>query len=91
MKNETNMKIAKKYQPFIHEIWYEGEDGYWANLLECCICGDTECHYVHEWTQKEFLTSLRSIRVMSEDEYINRFGVGLLEHYHRTLNELKSK
>lgn len=88
MRNETNMKIAKKYQPFIREIWYEGEDGYWASLKECCICDDTESHYVHEDTQKRFLKSLQSIRIMGEKEYRNHFGLDLLDRYHDDLIDL---
>lgn len=91
MTNTTKMRIPKKYEPFINEVWYEGEDGYWGDLIECCICDATECHYIHEDTQKDFLKSVRlSIRVIdNEDEYVARFGVTDLEHYRRELNELK--
>lgn len=90
MKNSTNIKIPKKYQPYITEVWYEGqEDGYWADLLECCICDDTETHFVHEWTQKDFLKSLQSIRLLTEEQYINHFGDDDIEDFRKDLESLK--
>lgn len=92
MKNSTNIKIPKKYEKYILEVWYEGtEDGYWANLLECCICNDTDCHYVHEWTQKDFLKSLQSISVMDEKRYISVFGDDNLKDYYNDLKLLENK
>lgn len=88
MKNLTNIKIPKKYQPYITEVWYERDDGYWADLIECCICRDTDCHFVHEDTVKEFLRSLQSIEVMSEDRYINHFGPDNLEDYRKSIESL---
>ena len=91
MTNKTNMRIPKKYEKFISEVWYEGQDdGYWADLLECCICDDTESHYVHEWTQKDFLKSLQSIKVASVDEYISHFGEDNLDDYYADLKRLES-
>ena len=93
MKNETNIRIPKKYEKYIIEVWSEQGtgDGYWANLIECCMCWDTECHYVHEWTVKDFLKSLQSIDVIDEDVYTSHFGTDWIEEYHRSLKELNEK
>ena len=86
MNNKTKIKIPKKYEKYIIEVWYEGEDdGYWANLYECCLCEDTDSHLVHEWTQKDFLRSLRSIRIMEEKEYISLFSDDNIESYYEDL------
>lgn len=86
MKNSTNIRIPKKYENVIVDVWYEGrEDGYWADIKECCICDDTECHWVHEWTVKDFLKSLQSIRIISEEEQIDRFGDRLLKYFREDL------
>lgn len=88
MNNSTNIRILKKYEKYITEVWYEGDDGYWADLIECCICDDTECHYVHEDTVKEFLKSLQNIRVLNEKEYIYYFGNDLIDDYKRDIELL---
>lgn len=93
MKNSTNIKIPKKYQKYIREVWSEKDtgDGYWADLLECCICWDTECHYVHEWSVKDFLKSLQSIDVMDEKTYTDHFGTDWLEGYYEDLALLRKE
>lgn len=90
MKNNTNIRIPKKYENVITEVWSEISmgDGYWASLKECCICDDTECHWVHEDTVKEFLHSLKSIRIISIEEQIDRFGDDLLDEYREDLATL---
>ena len=90
MKNSTKIKIPKKYEKFIEEVWYEGrDDGYWVELLECCVCDDNECHYIHEYTQKDILKSLQSIRVMDEKEYLHMFGDDELNVYYEDLKKLE--
>jgi hypothetical protein len=93
MVNTTNIRIPKKYEKYIDEVWSEQEngDGYWANLIECCICEDTDCHYVHEWTVKDFLKSLQSISVMDEETYISHFGTDCIESYHNDLELLRKE
>lgn len=93
MKNTTNIRIPKKYEKYITEVWSEQDtgDGYWAGLIECCMCWDTECHFVHEWTVKDFLKSLQNIDVIDEDVYTSHFGTDLLEQYHESLKELNEK
>lgn len=89
MKNNTNIRIPKKYENVITEVWYEGrEDGYWASLKECCLCEDTECHWVHEWTVKDFLKSLKSIRIMTIGEQIDRFSDDRLDEYREDLSTI---
>lgn len=62
MINNTNIKIPKKYNEMIEEIYYEGkEDGYWCVLKEGFISTDSECGTIHEWTVKDLLASLKSI------------------------------
>jgi hypothetical protein len=93
MKNSTNIKIPKKYQKYIIEVWSEQDtgDGYWADLIECCMCWDTECHFVHEWTVKDFLKSLQNIDVIDEDVYISHFGTDCIESYHKDLELLRKE
>ena len=93
MKNTTKVRVPKKYENVIEEVWYEGrEDGYWASLKECCICWDTECHFVHEWNVKDFLQSLKSIEIMSEEEkYVYLFGDMDLDNYKTDLATLTEK
>lgn len=90
MKNSTTIKIPKKYEKYIVEVWYEGtDDGYWAELIDCCMCEDTDCRYVHEWTQKDFLRSLQSIKVMSETEYKSITGGEDMKYYYESLKTLE--
>lgn len=91
MINSTNIRIPKKYEKYISEVWSETStgDGYWADLIECCLCEDTESHYVHEWTVKDFLKSLQSISVMSIDRYHNLYDDD--DEYWKSYNELQSK
>lgn len=87
MINKTNIKIPKKYQAFIEEVWKDS-DGYWANLTEASLCADTESHFVHEDTVKSFLLSLRNIYIMEEKEYIDRFGTSEIEEYKKDYKRL---
>jgi len=93
MENSTNIRIPKKYEKYIKEVWSEQGtgDGYWADLIECCMCWDTECHFVHEWTVKDFLKSLQSISVIDEETYISHYGTDWIEDYHKSLALLNEK
>lgn len=93
MNNSTNIRIAKKYHNVIEEVWSEQStgDGYWASLKECCLCEDTGCHFVHEWTVKDFLKSLQSITIMSQDEYNNIFGNDNLDVYMQDLSTMSKQ
>lgn len=93
MVNETNIRIPKKYEKYINEVWSEqgSGDGYWADLIECCMCTDTETHYVHEWTVKDFLRSVHNIIIMNEKQYINHFGDDNIEDYYESLKQLKEE
>lgn len=68
MKNSTTIKVPKKYQHMIGEIWTE-DDGwsdwgpsYWVSIAEGFYSPDMECHTLHESTQKEILSLIRRIR-----------------------------
>jgi len=70
MKNSTNIKIAKKYEPMVKEIYHDS-DGYWVYTAEgyyaagmgCC----DECHTIHEDTVKELLWQIRQIKKLREE------------------------
>lgn len=91
MKNSTNIRIPKKYENVITKVWSEGEDGYWADLKDCCICDCTECHWVHEDTVKEFLSALKDIEIISAKHQASVFGVDTLEDYIKDLATLTDK
>ena len=62
MKNSTNIKIPKKYENMIEEVFYEGkENGYWIYLKDGYIHEEMECGTIHEYTQKDLLNTLRGI------------------------------
>ena len=91
MTNKTNIRIPKKYENVIYEVWYEGEDGYWASLKECCISDTTECHWVHEDTVKEFLSALKDIVIISAEHQASVFGVDTLDEYIEDVSTLTEK
>ncbi len=65
MKNETNIKVPKKYQPMIEEIYREcdgGEWSYWAVSAKGWEFGRMQCHTAHEDTQAIMLDVIRSLR-----------------------------
>lgn len=67
MKNSTNVKIARKYEHMIDEV-FEDSDGYWAYTKKGYEFADTECHTAHGYTQKEFLQDIRSLRACDCEE-----------------------
>lgn len=60
MKNTTNIKIPKKYQHMIDEIFHDS-DGYWGYTKNGYKFDDTECHTAHGNTQSELLQDIRSL------------------------------
>lgn len=60
MKNSTTIKIPKKYQAMISEV-YKDSDGYWAYSEDGFMFTDTECHTAHEDTHKDLLRVIRSL------------------------------
>lgn len=66
MNNQINIKIPKKYQERIMEIYHD-EDGYWV-ILNKGWCGyEQGCHVIHEDTQHDMLRSIREIEVCDCD------------------------
>ncbi|WP_163530861.1 hypothetical protein [Halobacillus ihumii] len=63
MKNETNIKVPKKYQGMIEIVENDG-DGYWAIAKEGYYFGNMGygVHTAHEYTQKEILAAIRTIQ-----------------------------
>ena len=67
MLNRTTLKVPKKYQPMINEIWQE-DDGfsehgpsYWVAIADGYWSPDMQCRTLHESTQKEILMLIRNI------------------------------
>lgn len=59
----TNIKVPKKYQAMLEEIDFEGsESGYWAYTKKGYYFEEMECHTAHEYTQKELLAVIRTIK-----------------------------
>ena len=56
--NNTNIKIPKKYQDRIKEIYHD-EDGYWVILNKGWFCEDYGLHTIHEDTQQDILRCIR--------------------------------
>lgn len=60
MKNETNMKVPKKYHHMISEIYHDS-DGYWCYTADGFYSPYMDCHTIHEDTQKQLLEVIRGI------------------------------
>jgi hypothetical protein len=67
MKNTTTIKIPKKYEKYILEV-YKDSDGYWGYSEDGYYFPDMECHTVHEWTIKDFLNVIRTVKPCFCDE-----------------------
>lgn len=67
MRNETTVKIPKKYQPMLDEAFHDS-DGYWAYTKNGYRFDATESHTAHGYTQAEFLQDIRSLSVCDCDE-----------------------
>ena len=74
MKNDTNIKVPKKYHHMIEEI-YQDSDGYWAVTSEGYYAAGTDpcpgLHTIHEDTHKEILEQIRMIKPCDCDECKN--------------------
>jgi hypothetical protein len=68
MKNNTKMKVPKKYQHMIDCIDYEGEDGYWAYAKKGYRFWLSDGHIAHEKTQKDLLNTIRTLEVCNCEE-----------------------
>lgn len=67
MKNETSIRIPKKYQKMIKEIYHDS-DGYWAYTEKGYFVEGMGCHTIHEDTHKEFLEMMRTIKICNCEE-----------------------
>lgn len=68
MKNATTIKVPKKYEHMIEEIWTE-DDGwfgnglsYWVSIADGFYSPEMYSHTLHESTQKEILRLIRGIK-----------------------------
>ena len=66
MKNQTSIKVPKKYHVAIDEIIKDVE-GYWVYLNDGYKSSDTMTYTIHEYTQKDVLKALQTI-IKVEDE-----------------------
>jgi hypothetical protein len=67
MDNTTNIKIPKKYQHMLLEL-YQDSDGYWCYSADGYYFPDMECHTAHEWTVKDLLNVIRTVKPCFCDE-----------------------
>jgi len=58
MKNITSIKIPKKYQERVQELYYDS-DGYWLHLNKGWHWDDYGLHTIHEDTKSRVLMCLR--------------------------------
>lgn len=58
--NSTKMKIPLMYQDMLTEVYHDS-DGYWAYTRTGFMSPTTECHTIHEMTQKELIKEIRMI------------------------------
>jgi hypothetical protein len=63
LKNNTKMKIPKKYMPMIDELYKDGE-GYWCYSKEGYYFEEMGqgCHTAHEDTQHEIYLVIRTLK-----------------------------
>jgi len=63
MKNETSIKVPKKYHKMIEEIYHDS-DGYWCHTEKGYYAAgmDNECHTIHEDTHAYVLAQIRQIK-----------------------------
>lgn len=66
MRNETTIKVPKKYEGMI-ELIEKDCDGYWAYAKEGYRFAGMECGTAHEFTQKELLAMIRTLEVVVEE------------------------
>lgn len=75
MKNKTSIKVSKKQETMIAEIWRENDGGelsYWAATEDGYCFLDMEpgggCHTAHEDTQKAMKEVFKSLAVCDCEE-----------------------
>lgn len=67
MKNNTTIKVPKKYVPMLDEIDHDS-DGYWAYTKAGYYFPYMDCHTAHEDTQKELMRVVRGVAPCDCDE-----------------------
>ena len=60
MKNTTSVRMPKKYQGMIAEI-YKDSEGYWAYSKSGHLFEGTGCHTAHEYSQSDLLAMIRTL------------------------------
>lgn len=62
MDNSTSIKIPKKYQKLLAEVYHDS-DGYWAYSKDGYYFSsvDKDCHVAHEDTQGDLLRIIKSL------------------------------
>lgn len=90
MKNFTNVKVPKKYQPFIYSISREDELEYVLELEEAATMGE----YGHTFnfdTQAELLSAIRDLSIIEPDKYISAYGTDEIEEYKKSYISITGK
>jgi hypothetical protein len=70
MENRTSIKIPKKYEPKIEEVYKDSEKGYWCYTEKGYYFSDADygIHIIREDTQQQLLEMIRSIEPCNCDE-----------------------
>lgn len=69
MKNATSIKVPKKYQHMIEDIYPDSEGGgYWCHSKDGYGFGEWEgAEIAREDTQKQLLQTIRTLRPLNEE------------------------
>lgn len=64
MKNTTSIKVPKKYQHMVDDIYHDSEKGYWCHSENGYYFSEVDygIHIIREDTQKLLLEMIRSLR-----------------------------
>lgn len=71
IKNNSTVKVPKKYQGMLAEIDYEGRDsGYWAYSKKGFMFEGMGCHTAQEYSQGELLKMIRTLKPCECEECV---------------------
>ena len=79
MVNSTNLKISRRIEMLVKEIWYD--NGYHALTYECCGSGSSLSHHIYAKSINDFEAELDEIILFTTDEYVEFFGSDNLDIY----------
>lgn len=72
MKNSTSIKVPKKYQPMVEDIYKDSDKGYWCYANKGYYFSDMDygVHIIREDTQRQVLDMIKSLRLCECDDCI---------------------